>query len=300
MVKTMKFDLIKASKRLSELELKVVCDNLFIDVVWFRAMVNRDEWIIKRHMHSSYEFHFITSGCCRVLYDDGEFFVNEGEFYVTAPFVYHEQSSINNEEFIEYCLNCDLKLIEDIPSEASHIISVLNKCSPKPVKDSNGAAKLFHKALNEAFNRRLGYYSNISSLTSMIVSAAARTIKGNSSVNYNIPVKSRRDEYRLTQITEFVNDNISCPITAEDISKYLFLSERQVSRLIKNCTGLSTKKFIMNAKLQKARKLLKESDIPIKQISEDLGFSSEYYFNQFFKREEGYPPGLFRKNTKNV
>ena len=62
---------------------------------------------------------------------------------------------------------------------------------------------------------------------------------------------------------------------------------------------MTTKELIQEAKFSKAREiLLQRQDLSIREISEMLGFSSEYYFNQFFKRKEGYPPGIFRSNVQ--
>jgi len=79
----------------------------------------------------------------------------------------------------------------------------------------------------------------------------------------------------------------------------MFLGEKQISRIVKDATGKTTKELIQECKFQVAKAMLIErQDLTIKQIAEELGFSSQYYFNQFFKRKEGYPPGVFRQNTR--
>lgn len=296
----MKFDLLKASRKLSELEFKLKVDSLAIDILWFRAMVNEGEWAIARHTHSSFEFHFIASGSCKVIHDGGEFVINAGEFYLTAPSVYHEQKSTGTGKFIEYSLNCDLKLEEDKPSEAKQVYTVLSKTPCRQFKDSQGIIKIFYKALNEAYHQDFGFYNSIKSLIVLILFSAARTICPNLHINNLTPLKKQKDDYRLTQIERFIEDNLSSNISPIDIASVIHLSDKQVCRIIRERKGLSTKELIMQIKLQKAKQLLKETNLPIKQIAYELGFSSEYYFNQFFKREEGYPPGVFRVNIQNV
>jgi hypothetical protein len=58
----LKLDLMKASRRLSELDLKVTSDNLLLEILWFRLMSMGADQVINRHTHSTYEFHFIASG----------------------------------------------------------------------------------------------------------------------------------------------------------------------------------------------------------------------------------------------
>jgi YesN/AraC family two-component response regulator len=42
-------------------------------------------------------------------------------------------------------------------------------------------------------------------------------------------------------------------------------------------------------------KLLSDSSLSLKQISEIMNFNNEYYFNAFFKKYSGMPPGEYRK-----
>lgn len=80
----------------------------------------------------------------------------------------------------------------------------------------------------------------------------------------------------------------------------MFLSSRQIGRIIRQYNGMTTKEFIIQKKLDKAKQLLKDSELTIKEISDQMGFSSEYYFSQSFKKQEGYPPKIFRENTNLV
>lgn len=294
----MKFDLAKASRKLSELELKIQVDNLCLDVLWFRVHMDPGNYIISRHMHSTFEFHFIQQGSVRVIHDQGEFVAGPAEFYLTAPAVYHEQHSLDTSRHVEYSLNCDLSLLDGKPSEAAQLLSILKNTPCRPYKDEFGAIKLFDRALHEACDQTTGFYGNIRSLLYMILTAAARSISGNPAAQYAAPQKQSRDEFRYRQIARFIEDNIQTPLSTRDIARYMYLSQKQVCRIIRDTAGISTKELVMSIKLRMARELLRQSGLPIAKIAEALGFSSEFYFNQFFKREEGYPPGLFRRNVQ--
>jgi AraC-like DNA-binding protein len=296
----MKFDLQKASNRLSELDLKFITDEFKIEVMWFRVLTAVGNWNISRHKHSTYEFHFIAAGSCIVKLDGSQFRVNANECYLTAPGVYHEQIGIGSCELTEYSLNCDISLLSDSTSEAGHILQVLKDTPCKLVKDTTGIIKLFRKALEEAYYQRIGFLSSIKSLIVLILAMSSRAIEVNSYCKYEIPLKNKKEEYRYEQIRKYIEDNISSPITAGDIASFMYLSEKQTCRIVKQVKNITTKELVIRIKLQKAKDLLKNTSLPIVEISDALGFSSEYYFNQFFRREEGYPPGFFRSNVKNV
>ncbi len=295
-----KFDIFKASQKLSELDLKIIYDNFFIEVLWFRVMLLRDGGIINRHTHSSYEFHFVKEGSCLVTLDDSEFIANTGEFYLTAPGIYHEQRNHGSENYIEYCINCDLTLTNGQDTEGMKILNILNNSMCKNVVDNFASIDMFGKALSEAFLKEIGYFNTIKCLVGMIIFSAARSISEGSDISYSVPLKSKKSNYRFRQIEKFIEDNISIPLTTKDIARNMFLSDKQVGRIVEECRGISTKELLIQMKLKKSKELIKESDLTIKEIAKTLGFSSEYYFSQFFKREEGYSPKQFRKNIKNV
>ena len=291
----MDFDLIKASGRLSELDIKFAAGSLDINVLWLRVMSCSSDSVIEMHSHSTFEFHFVHRGSSCVELKNGSFEAGKGSFYVTAPGVCHRQ--YNRRGYVEFSLNCELSLRQNADAEGIFIIDTLKNAGCKLYKDTAGSMDCFCKALEEAYYMNVGYYSNIQSLTAMILTSAARAVNGPAPVKYGVPVKKKKEEHRFNQIRNFILDNITIPITTSDVARYLFLGEKQVSRIVKNAADMSTKEFIQELKFQKAKALILERpELTIRQIADMLGFSSEYYFNQFFKRREGYPPGVFRAN----
>lgn len=294
-------DIIKASNKLSQLELEFSLDNYQVAVLWFRVMELRGAWCISRHTHSSYEFHFVADGKCRVRLDDGEFVAGKGEFYVTAPGVYHEQSSIDDGGYTEYSMNCDLVATGEEDSELMYLAEAFRRAPCKAYADSFDILGDFTGALNEALEEHLGYYTAIKSLVALILAKAARTVSGNGSRKTAwIPQKNNYNDMRFRQIEKYMEDNVCNAIASADIAQYMHLSEKQVLRIVQNKAGVSTKQLLCAIKLRKAKELLHKTNLQQKEIAHMLGFSSEYYFNQFFSREEGQPPGQYRINVKDV
>jgi len=291
------FDLAKASKKLCELDLNFIYDGLNINVLWFRAMVNTGDWSIGRHMHSSYEFHFINKGSCEVITDTNTYIVNEGEFYLTAPSVFHEQSSINNSQVIEYSLNCDMQISDDSSAEILNLLDIFKAAQCIAYKDANNCCGLFNCVLAEAYFEQTGFFSSIKSFIPLILINAARCMPQSRGYTHSAPKKGNNNNFRMSQIERFIEDNISIPISTASIATYMHLSQKQICRVIKEAKNMSTKEFVNSAKLSQAKELLKNSNLNIKQIADILGFSSEYYFSQFFKNLDGYSPALFRLNS---
>lgn len=307
------FDIRKASQELEDLDLKFRLGSADIEVQWFRVMQTDPGWHIYRHVHSFYEFHFMYSGTCRVQLDTGRFTAGPGEFYVCAPGVYHDQSGSGNEGIVEYCLSCSISPgavfgmadrrdagvkksggREDA-SETDVVLGILRDSPCRAYAGADAVMKLFESALEEAYCKNVGYFSQIVGITSRIILTAARLMAGQKDVGYAVPLKSANGDSRFYQLNKFIEDNISQPVDVGQLSDFMHLSTRQVSRIIACNTGLSAKEFIIREKVGKAVEMLNSTDLAIREISARLGFSSEYYFSQFFKRMMGVSPSSLRK-----
>jgi YesN/AraC family two-component response regulator len=291
-------DIRVASGMLSQLNIKVHMDNYVVDVKHFRVSDMSEDRPVKRHTHSSFEYHIIKSGRCRVKLDNSAFEANAGEFYLTAPGVYHEQIALSSGGYIEYSLNCEIILSENYSSETDNIVDILTQTECKPFKDTQNIIRLFEQSLYEAYHKNIGFYGSIKNLICTIIISSARAMNNNLLTQAEVPSMYKDNDFRLIQIERFIQDNIAINLTTDDISRYMCLSNKQICRIIKEKTGIGTKDLILSLKLEKAKKLLLDTDYSLKNISQLLGFENEIYFNQLFKKKEGLTPGIYRKNIR--
>jgi AraC-like DNA-binding protein len=59
---------------------------------------------------------------------------------------------------------------------------------------------------------------------------------------------------------------------------------------VKTLTGLSPNKYIQAIRLQKAKELLENSTLSVREITEKVGFKTPDYFTRLFKKEYGKVP----------
>lgn len=102
-------------------------------------------------------------------------------------------------------------------------------------------------------------------------------------------------DVRLQLAKQFVIENIEQNISVEDLAQYCHLSSKQLTRLFHQEEQITPLTYIKRQRLLHVKKLLANKTLPLHEISEMMHFSSEYYFHAFFKKEEGMPPGAYRK-----
>lgn len=83
--------------------------------------------------------------------------------------------------------------------------------------------------------------------------------------------------------------------TVEDFCQELNLSPSQVHRKLYALTGYSSQKFIRYIRLNKAKALLRTTDLTITAVALETGFSDSNYFGRVFRKEMGVPPSEWRK-----
>ncbi|WP_286850400.1 helix-turn-helix domain-containing protein [Proteiniphilum sp. UBA5480] len=100
----------------------------------------------------------------------------------------------------------------------------------------------------------------------------------------------------LKQITDLIYKEASnTENIIEKIAAEACLSSSQLNRKIKAITGMTTSNYILKIKLNKAGKMLAQSQKPIGEIALSCGFSDFAYFSRSFKKEFGMTPTSFQR-----
>ncbi len=84
----------------------------------------------------------------------------------------------------------------------------------------------------------------------------------------------------------------------EALATELGLAPRTFRREFTKRTGLPPHRYLLASRISHAREMLAHTDLPIKQIAADLGYTDVFYFTRQFRRLTGVPPALFRKTRE--
>jgi AraC-like DNA-binding protein/quercetin dioxygenase-like cupin family protein len=290
------FDFHAASDRLQQLKLQFVVDNVFIDITRMLVFeVDKESWYASRHAHSSYEFHYIYSGSCFVKLDHASFTANAGEFYITAPGVYHSQGGKSPQQFVEFSILCTMKQMDEHWTEGAHMLKVLNETPCRLITDCFGCMESFQQCLNEIFYQQPGFFNGLLSYLKLTLLHTARAIANSYPIDCSTPSIPIIENKRFRSINDFVIDNLFGLVTPIDVARHMNLSTKQVGRIVMKELGITTSEFIRRQKISEAKKLLLETRLHIGEIAERLSFTNEYYFNRVFRSVTGTTPGAFRE-----
>lgn len=100
----------------------------------------------------------------------------------------------------------------------------------------------------------------------------------------------------IKKAERYIYDSIYSSISLNDVSGYLKVTSNYLSTLFRKETGVTITSYIMNKKIEEAKKLLK-SDKTSAVIASTLCFASQSYFICCFKRITGMTPNKYRNKS---
>lgn len=98
----------------------------------------------------------------------------------------------------------------------------------------------------------------------------------------------------FTELLEYVKNNSNATMTVEDLAERVGMTPEAFSRKFHRIFKVSPKSFISKCVLEKITSDLCSSSKSIKDISDELHFSSEFYLSRFFKKHTGIPPSSYK------
>ena len=105
---------------------------------------------------------------------------------------------------------------------------------------------------------------------------------------------SNRKEQIINNIRYKIHENISASLDMEDLAAQHHVSYVWFRTAFKEIVGTSPGQYQLNLKIEKACRMLKETDLPISEIAFINGFESEYHFSRIFKKKSGLSPSAYK------
>ncbi|MEC5216705.1 AraC-like DNA-binding protein [Actimicrobium sp. GrIS 1.19] len=257
--------------------------------------------LIRWHCHDEYEIHLIVASSGKVFVGDyiGEF--APGNLILTGPRIPH--NSVTNDEqasntplrdrVIQFGSAPLAAMRTSIP-EIEGIFPMLDRSQfgveffglekrvarhMDQVRDSTGLSRLIHffELLRELAH--CGDYRLLSS----------------------VQLKSVGDSEALATISNAVNyilEHYSRHLSITELAHFLGMSETKCSRFFRAATGNCFSEFVSRLRINKACKLLMETDHYISNVCYDVGFNNVANFNRRFLEIKGMTPKAFRQQAQ--
>lgn len=102
----------------------------------------------------------------------------------------------------------------------------------------------------------------------------------------------------VAKVLKYVSDHISDALTIEDIADAVGVSRRTFSRAFAKHAQLTPSVFVEQVRIDFARKLLEETDVPMKTVAFRCGFHTPTQMRMIFSRQLGTTPKQYRERFR--
>lgn len=125
---------------------------------------------------------------------------------------------------------------------------------------------------------------------------ADRAVNWGGITDLDIRERGRADRERNVEleVKKYIQEHMVDNITVSSIAGELHFNPQYLMRAFKSKTDMSIVEYITKARLDTAKKILKDTGLPIKTVANMVGYDDYAYFTRVFRKELGMSPSQYR------
>lgn len=280
-----------------------LCDlSVIVHSIKLRKASARSRQTYYQHKHPGFEIHCITAGSCQVMCNSETFSLEPGTILLLPPGMYHNSTDIEKETVhISMCFSLEKPDSAKPGSKAYTFAQVFDHSAPVLVQLQNTEAQqILHKLeslLSGSYDDAYRSDKLFTLFSGFLLELPELIGAGKTNPTSSVVTDCSQDAAYM--IDSFLGVNFMHNNAMPRIADQLHVSTRQLHRTIKKHYGTNYRNLLTETRLKIAVNMLSNTDMPIHEIAESLGYSSSANFSAFIKRCTGKTPSQLRKSGKD-
>jgi len=259
--------------------------HLDFKMLYLAASKYEGEWQSNLHTHHFTELFYITKGIGEFQIEDKRFPVKENDVIIVNPHIEHTEYSSENSP-LEYVVISIEGMTFDFEKQFPGQNFALYNC--EGLKEH--FSFLLQMLIKEAEDASPNYEIICQNLAEIIVIYLMR--KQNLNVQQSLDTKMSKE---CGAAKRYIDTNYMENITLDLLAELTHMNKFYLVHSFTKYTGLSPINYLTQRRIQIAMELLSSTDYSIAQVASYVGFSSQSYFSQVFRKALGITPVQYRK-----
>ncbi|MDP4133819.1 MAG: AraC family transcriptional regulator, partial [Bacillota bacterium] len=247
-------------------------------------------WKDMQHSHEFLEIVFVVEGEGTLMIEDAQQKIQFGDIIIYNAGIMHAEQSSEDSPMEMFFVAFDKIELPNLPK--NHLLPPDFDSIYQTGDMYNDFKVCFELVTKETANKEVYYIEISQNASRALLMYLLRLInKAN-----NTPELVRHGEV-LDKALKFMDENFINNISLEDISAHCFVNKYYLSHLFTQYKGITIGQYIYDKKIEEAKRLLRDTELSVAQISEKSGFNDISYFSRAFKKSVNMTPVQYRKSA---
>ncbi len=248
---------------------------------------------MKEHSHDFLMLYYAPSGSCTVMIDHTDYQLEQGDIAVISAHHLHGHRKSQSPIFHLGYENLYVKGCPVNSLPVDHPVVT-------PKRYARQIYSCYRAIMEEQSEKEAGWelmtrVKSIEFLTWLIKEIMPQE---SPKLDQYIQLKMYDKGTIARMITAYFKENYMKKISVEELSHYTYLSTTYVTKIFKEETGSTPINYLISIRMNKAKDLLQDQTLSVKEVAKSVGYDDPYYFSKLFKKHCGISPTLYRKEGK--
>ncbi|MBQ4088996.1 MAG: helix-turn-helix domain-containing protein [Clostridia bacterium] len=258
---------------------------------------------IQRHDHIYYELMYVYSGEITHVFDDEIITMHHGDLLIMAPGEFHTVEPCG-EDLIAMNIMCEKQFME------TEIAALLTTCAPVadllsgksnrqhiflPSRADASSRSIAELLISEFLDPDIASLNLIKSYLGALINSLYRVYGTNDGHVYVKPENGKGD---ISYIFSYIQNHFAT-VTLGELARVFGYDNYYLSKVIRKNLGTTFIDLKHYFCVEEAKRLLKSTNMTVREISEHVGFNNMSYFYKIFAESCGVTPAEYRIKEEN-
>ena len=265
--------------------------NIYLKVLYAKKFSTSNNINSRIHFHPFTEFYFILDGKGKFSIEDRVIDTSKDDFFIINSNVGHSIYSSKEENLVYISFGVDSIFVKNLLNDND---IEEDKYIYKNIEEDQEYFIKSFDIINEEFNSNDIFAQSMSNAkASEFVISLLRKFKDEIVITNDIKINKQID-----YIKNFIDNNYSEDIKLESLSKMAYMNKFHLIAEFKQSYRVTPIDYLILKRIEVTKNLLISTNHSMEEISSIVGFNSQSYFNQVFRKKVGLTPSQFRKNHR--
>ncbi len=237
-------------------------------------------------IRDKYILHYVVSGEGTLYMDQKEFHVEKDQIFLLPPnaLVHYQASSTDPWHYIWIHIH-GFKVVELLQKAG------LTRKTPVFVPARSGIGLGEH--LMRIYDEHAAEYTCMGELYHFFQLLLDLSRKEDKDTEKNEEPALRYIQW----VIDYIDHKYSEPIRVQSIADFCGIDRTYLGKIFKYATGYTIQEYLIQFRMTKAKKLLRETSMPVQYVSFAVGYNDPFSFSKVFKKNTGMSPTEWRKQA---